>query len=98
MKYIYGLSGIIFSYILVAIAYKVYFSLTGRFYSIEHASGTFSYIYAFVILIVPLFIGFILGIKSYKNKKLLFNFAAFFIFIITFIAYSATYAGYPFFS
>ncbi len=99
-KFIYVISAILINCFIISFTPNLYFKMTGRFYRWEYASGIYSIIVTFVILFLPLILGLILGLSFYKDrniKKHLLNFTLFFLFMLLFIAYSAVYAGYPFF-
>lgn len=98
MKFIYALLGIVLFFILSFLAEKLNFYITGCFYSIEHASGTFSYIYAIILTFSP-FLGAVIGWKFANSKRntYLLYFPFYFLFMFIFYWYSALYAGYPFF-
>lgn len=99
MKYLYAFLGVVISFLLSLAAQKICLSMTGRFYSLEHGSGTFSYVYGNIIMFTPLF-GAVICWKywSTKRKALLWFFPIYFLVMYLFYWYSGVYAGYPFFS
>lgn len=99
MKFLYAILGIFMAFIMSIIAHKIYFSLTGRYYSFEHGSGPFSGIYFDIVTFTPL-IGAVFGWKYWttKRKSFLSFFPIYFIVMYVFYWYSAVYAGYPLFN
>lgn len=99
MKFLYAILGIVLAFIMSIAAHKIYFSLTGRYYSFEHGSGPFSGIYFDIVTFTPL-IGAVFGWKywSTKRRNLLWFFPIYFSVMYLFYWYSAVYAGYPFFN
>ncbi len=99
MRYVSAILSVIIAFILSFLAQSSMHKMTGRYYAVEHASGTFSYMYFGIIMLTPFF-GLLIGWKYWTSKRIsfLWFFPIYFIVMYLFHWYSAVYAGYPFFS
>lgn len=71
MKYLSAILSMVLTFMLSALAQTSMYKMTERYYAVEHASGTFSYVHFEIIMFTP-FLGLLIGWKYWTTKRISF--------------------------